>query len=73
MFSYATVEPFFPTPVWIQDLEPEMASRLNRELMQTIDDITSPRPAIGSGASMFPSFSQTKSPPQWEDLPVRQE
>ena len=51
MFNYATVEPFFPTPVWIQDFEPETAGRLNPELMQTIDDITSPRPAIGPGAS----------------------
>lgn len=51
MFSYATVEPFFPTPVWIHDLEPDTAARLNPELMQTIDEITSPRPAIAPGAS----------------------
>ena len=51
MFSFATIEPFFPTPVWIQDLEPTTANRLNPELMLAIDAITSPRPVIPPGAS----------------------
>lgn len=51
MFSHAIVEPFFPTPVWIHDVEPDMAARLNRQLMQAIDEITSPRPALGPGQS----------------------
>lgn len=45
------VEPFFPTPVWIHDLEPDVAARLNRELIHAIDEVTSPRPAIGPGES----------------------
>ena len=45
------VEPFFPTPVWIHDIEPNMAARLNRQLMQAIDEITSPRPALRPGQS----------------------
>jgi uncharacterized protein (TIGR02466 family) len=49
MFASVTEQPIFATYVWVYDLEPEHAQRLNRQVFQDLDELTSPRPRLGPG------------------------
>ncbi|MFQ5773211.1 MAG: 2OG-Fe(II) oxygenase family protein [Kiloniellaceae bacterium] len=49
MFAKVTTQPFFPTCVWVHDLEPEIAAPLNRRLFQVLDELTAPRPPLAPG------------------------
>jgi uncharacterized protein (TIGR02466 family) len=45
-FPTAAVESFFPTPVWVLDLEPARAARLNAQAVEDLEAMTSPRPPL---------------------------
>jgi len=49
MFERVSVQPFFPTYVWVHDLKPEIYERLNRQLMRDLDAMTAPRPPLPPG------------------------
>jgi len=49
MFSTASVETFFPTLVWVHDVEPERAGPLNTHLLERIEALTSPLPPLEPG------------------------
>ena len=49
MFSSSSVEAFFPTPVWVHDLESERAEKLNAFLLERIQSLVSPLPELPAG------------------------
>lgn len=49
LFDVAVVEPFFPTPVWIHDVQAATASRLNARALLDIEALTQPRPELEPG------------------------
>ena len=49
MFESITEEQLFPTFLWIHDLEPALAERLNRQLFHDLDKMTAPRPQLQPG------------------------
>ncbi len=49
MFENRIFQPLFPTYVWVHDLEPEIAARLNRQLAQDLQALTEPLPRIEPG------------------------
>jgi uncharacterized protein (TIGR02466 family) len=51
MFTGTSVQEFFPTPIWMVDLEPGVAGPLNARLLADIERMTSPRPHIAPGAT----------------------
>lgn len=48
-FAESQALPFFPTLVWVRDLQPGDYQPMNRRLLETIDSILSPRPALQPG------------------------
>lgn len=51
MFKKTSVEQIFPTPLWIADLEPAPAARLNRDLKAAILALIEPRAEIPRGTN----------------------
>jgi uncharacterized protein (TIGR02466 family) len=51
MIAKQEVQEFFPTPVWIIDLQPAEGAALNAHLEAEIERIISPRPPIQPGAN----------------------
>lgn len=51
MFKKVSVQPIFPTPLWLVDLEEPVARRLNAELKASILALIEPRPAIPRGTN----------------------
>lgn len=51
MFASTEVKDLFPTPLWVADLTPDHARRLNKELSGAIYRITEPLPAIPIGST----------------------
>ena len=49
MFERVTVQPFFPTYVWVHDLQPAITERLNQQLLRDLDEMTAPRPPLPPG------------------------
>ena len=49
MFASTNVQEFFPTPVWTVDLQPALAAPFNKRLLDTIERMTAPRPAMRAG------------------------
>ncbi len=49
LFDNAVVEPFFPTPVWIHDVQAARASRLNAKAIKDLETLTQPRPELTPG------------------------
>ena len=49
MFANAGIQTFFPTYVWVFDLEPARAQQLNTQFMADLDRLTAPRPQIATG------------------------
>ncbi len=49
LFASTSVQEFFPTPVWIVDLRPEVADALNKRLLADIERMTAPRPSMRAG------------------------
>lgn len=45
----ARAQPFFPTDVWVHDLDPGYAESLNRDLLESVDRLTAPRPPLPPG------------------------
>jgi len=45
----ARAQPFFPTYVWVHDLDPVVAEPLNRELLDAVEKLTAPRPPLPPG------------------------
>jgi uncharacterized protein (TIGR02466 family) len=50
-FADLSVKDLFPTPIWVADLEPELAARLNPELAASINALIDPRPKIPVGST----------------------
>jgi uncharacterized protein (TIGR02466 family) len=48
-FQNAVALPFFPTIVWRQEVVPERAAALNRDLLASIERMLTPRPKIAAG------------------------
>ena len=51
MFDSLKVQEIFPTPLWLADLDPAKAARLNRDLTAKIRALTEPRLPLGVGGS----------------------
>lgn len=51
MIAKQEVQELFPTPLWVIDLEPAAAAKLNAQLHAEIDRLISPRPKIQAGAN----------------------
>jgi uncharacterized protein (TIGR02466 family) len=51
VFSDLSVRDIFPTPIWVADLESNLAARLNGELLASIHALTEPRPPIPVGST----------------------
>ena len=51
IFADLSVKDLFPTPIWIGDLEPALAQRLNTDLKTAISDLIEPRPPIPLGST----------------------
>lgn len=51
MFANTTVREFFPTPIWIVDLEPAFADAFNTRLLKEIERQTGPRQHAAPGAT----------------------
>ncbi len=49
MFESVTEEEIFPTTIWVHDLEPGKAERMNRQLFHDLDRLTAPRPNLQPG------------------------
>lgn len=52
MLAKTSVQEFFPTPIWIVDLEPEFAKGFNARLMTNIERLTGSRPPVAPGATL---------------------
>jgi uncharacterized protein (TIGR02466 family) len=50
-FSDLSVKDIFPTPIWVADLQSDLATRLNGELLASIHALTDPRPQIPMGST----------------------
>ena len=48
-FAASQALPFFPTLVWVRDLEPGDYEPMNRRLLAIVEDIIAPRPALDGG------------------------
>jgi uncharacterized protein (TIGR02466 family) len=51
VFADLTVKDLFPTPLWVADLDPELAARMNGELESAIQELVEPRPQIPIGST----------------------
>ena len=51
MFDSLKVQELFPTPLWVADVGPAKAERLNRDLIAKIRALTEPRVPLGVGGS----------------------
>ena len=67
MFPTTSVQEFFPTPIWIVDLDPAFAGQLNAKLLADLDRMTSPRPAIPPGSTWQTEPDMHKRP-QFREL-----
>ena len=62
MFASTSVQEFFPTPIWIVDLDPAFAARLNGKLLADIGRMTSPRPPLPPGGTWQTETDMHKRP-----------
>jgi uncharacterized protein (TIGR02466 family) len=67
MFATTSVQEFFPTPIWIVDLDPAIAAQLNSRLLADLDRMTSPRPPIPAGTTWQTEPDMHKRP-QFREL-----
>lgn len=51
MFKKVSVQPIFPTPLWLADLDEGLARRLNADLKAAILALIEPRPSIPRGTN----------------------
>jgi uncharacterized protein (TIGR02466 family) len=51
IFADLSVKDLFPTPLWVADLEPDLAVRINGELETAIKELIEPRPQIPVGST----------------------
>ena len=51
MFQNKTIMSIFPTNLWAHDVAPEVSGPLNEKLIARVDELLTPRPAIGPGES----------------------
>jgi uncharacterized protein (TIGR02466 family) len=51
IFADLSVKDLFPTPLWVADLEPDLAARLNAELEAAVKELVEPRPQIPLGST----------------------
>jgi uncharacterized protein (TIGR02466 family) len=51
VFSDLSVKDVFPTPIWVADLDPSLAVRMNAELETMIKELVEPRPQIPIGST----------------------
>jgi uncharacterized protein (TIGR02466 family) len=51
MFATTSVQEFFPTPIWIVDLQATAADALNKRLMAQFEHLAGSRPAAGVGST----------------------
>ncbi len=51
MVTKLNVQDIFPTPLWVLDLDDEIATPLNRKLLDSIDAATEPKPPLKFGDS----------------------
>lgn len=49
MFAHLTEQAIFATYVWLYDLEPDRAERVNRQAFKDLDELTAPRPRLAPG------------------------
>jgi uncharacterized protein (TIGR02466 family) len=51
IFADLQVKDLFPTPIWVADLDADLARRLNADLRTAIDELIAPRPQIPVGST----------------------
>jgi len=51
MFANTSVQEFFPTPIWIVDLQPAFAEAFNKRLLGEIERLTGPRAQAAPGGT----------------------
>ncbi|HET6160370.1 MAG TPA: TIGR02466 family protein [Dongiaceae bacterium] len=51
IFADLSVKDLFPTPIWLADVDPDLAARLNPELETAIKELIEPRPQIPIGST----------------------
>lgn len=51
IFADLSVKDVFPTPIWVADLDPHLATRMNAELETAIKELVEPRPQIPLGST----------------------
>jgi len=62
MFANTSVQEFFPTPIWIVDLQPAFAEAFNKRLLAEIERLTGERKPIGVGGTW-------QTDPNMQELP----
>lgn len=67
MFAKTSIQEFFPTPIWMVDLDPAFADRLNARLLADLERMTSPRPPIPQGSTWQTEPDMHKRP-QFDEL-----
>ena len=67
MFANTSVQEFFPTPIWLVDLEPAFAAQFNSRLLADIERMTLPRPPIPAG-STWQTDPDMHTRPQFKEL-----
>lgn len=68
MFASTSVQEFFPTPVWTIDLHPQVAERLNLQLLADLDRITSPRPPGPELGGFWQTQTDMHTRPEFSEL-----
>lgn len=68
MFAKTSVQEFFPTPVWMVDLEPKAAETLNRQVMADLERLTSPRPSLPHAGASWQTDADMHARPEFAEL-----
>lgn len=67
MFANTSIQEFFPTPVWIVDLQRDVADALNARLLAELERLCVPRPPIRAGETWQTDPTMHKRP-EFADL-----
>ncbi len=67
MFASVNAQPVFPTLIWVHDLPAEVRDRMNAQLKQDLDRMTSPRPSLPP-AGNWQTIHTLHKKPQMEEL-----
>src|SRR5258708_16408268 len=62
MFANTSVQEFFPTPIWIVDLQPAFAEAFNKRLLDEIERMTGERKPVAVGSTW-------QTDPNMQELP----